>query len=159
MTGLSIQLSQDTHMNDCNTLQHTETHTHPSTHCNTLQHTATHCNTLQHTATHCNTLQHTATHCNTLNGHVPQAILVHFISAHRKHTATHRNTPQHTATHCNTSQHTATDCNTPQHTATQHSSRGDSSPPYVHKRALYIHYQEFQYVCKRALVMCQYVSE
>jgi len=42
VTGLSIHLSQDTYMNDCNTLQHT------ATHCNTLQHTATHRITLQH---------------------------------------------------------------------------------------------------------------
>ena len=35
---------------NCNTLQHTATHT--SARCNTLQHSATHCNTLQHTATH-----------------------------------------------------------------------------------------------------------
>ena len=102
--GLSLpQLPSFQHAaTQCNTVQHTATHsvTHHTTlqksqylvcktrlprapgHCNALQHTATHCNILQHTATHCNMLQHTATHFNTL-----------------QHTVTYGNTLQHTATH------------------------------------------------------------
>jgi len=60
------------HIESCNTLQHT------AIHCNTLQRTATHCNVLQHTATYCNVLQRTAPHCTTLH-----------------HAATHCNTLQH----------------------------------------------------------------
>jgi len=89
----TLQYNEQTHCNNCNTLQQT------ATHCNRLQQTATDCNTLQRTTPRCTTLQHTVK-CPSKN-------------APTKHTVSPCSV-QHTATYCSALLRTATTyCNVP----------------------------------------------
>jgi len=118
----------DSHAYDCNTLQHSATHSNrgtpvapdTATHFNTLQHNATHCSifaahckrgapaTADSHVTDCSTRQYTAAHCNTMH-HTATEVLLQQLKAMNL-TTTHCNTLQHTLSHCNTLQQSHT-CN------------------------------------------------